>query len=98
MGVHVSLYYADGREWPEWDCCRHARDNEFAIGANKPSERWILSIAKDGTYPEDRGYRPADFAAWREEFVGEDKVNSERFAAALDFLEANPGSYIMSGW
>ena len=49
MGVHVSLYYADGREWSDWDCYRHSRDDEFAIGANKPSERWILSIAKDGT-------------------------------------------------
>src|SRR5688572_4132256 len=99
MGVHVSLHYKDKREWPGWAPDRHTGDRGFAAFTEGPaSERFVVGLAKGAfTYPEDYGYRPKDFAAWRERFVGEDKVNSDRFDAGLTFLETHPGSYISFG-
>lgn len=96
MGINLSLYSADQKEWAGWDCSRYSLDREFAAGEGLEMERFPLEW--DYGVPIEFGFRPINFPAWRERFCGEDAVNSERLTKALDFLESNPGSYAYAGY
>lgn len=95
MGVNISLYTADGKEWTDWDVYRHVGDRDFLPKDGLEAEQIVLSWF--GSRPEDIGYRPIDFDKWRNRFCGHGAVNAERFKMALDFLETHPGSYYSYG-
>lgn len=95
MGLNLSVYRADGTEWEKWDFGKYSGDREFAACDLAVT---TTPLVEDYGVVIERGFRPVDFAAWRERFVGEDHVNSDRFEALLDFLERNPGSYVHAGW
>lgn len=95
MGVHISAYFKNGKEWPDWNSGRMGGDREFAA-CDLDAEKFPL--ASDMGHVIEWGYRPKDFTAWRARFTGEEAVNSDRFEQLLAFLEANPGSYFYAGY
>lgn len=84
MGIHISLYNAEGKQHPDWDWVRHAGDRDF------PS--WTADLPRQEGDPRncllEDTFRPLQIDLWRA-VLPPDRVNPDRFPLMLDLLEAD---------